>query len=87
MTALDRLIPAPALMEIDHVEIAATPARVWDAVRHLDLAGLGHSRLARRRRERHVLLGRLVRQLGGFRHSGTRLTPDADGEGFGRIVD
>jgi hypothetical protein len=38
MTALDRLIPTPAMVEIDHVEIAASPARVWEAVRHLDLA-------------------------------------------------
>jgi hypothetical protein len=39
MTALDRLIPAPAMVEIDHVDLAAAPSRVWEAVRHLDLAG------------------------------------------------
>jgi hypothetical protein len=39
MTALDRLIPTPAMVEIDQVEVAAPLAPVWDAVRHLDLAG------------------------------------------------
>src|SRR5262249_52642937 len=39
MTALDRLIPAPAMVEIDHVELAAQPAQVWERVRRIDLAG------------------------------------------------
>ncbi len=39
MTALDRLVPMPAMVEIDYANLAATPDRVWDAVRHLDLAG------------------------------------------------
>ena len=34
MTALERLIPLPRLIEIDHVDLAAPPARVWQAVRH-----------------------------------------------------
>jgi hypothetical protein len=38
MTALDRLIPAPAMVEIDHVVLAAQPAQVWERVRHADLA-------------------------------------------------
>ncbi len=38
MTALDRLIPAPAMVEIDHVVVAAQPAEVWKRVRHADLA-------------------------------------------------
>jgi hypothetical protein len=37
-SALDRLIAAPRLLEIDHADLAALPARVWEAVRHGDLA-------------------------------------------------
>jgi hypothetical protein len=36
--ALDRLIPAPAMVEVDHVVLAAESERVWQTVRHLDLA-------------------------------------------------
>ena len=36
MTLLDRLIPAPRLVEVQHADVAADPARVWDAVRHAD---------------------------------------------------
>jgi hypothetical protein len=35
---LDRLIPTPRLCELDQVEIAASPAEVWQATRHRDLA-------------------------------------------------
>ena len=38
MTALDRLIPRPALREIDCAELAVTAERAWRAVRELDLA-------------------------------------------------
>ncbi|HVY32249.1 MAG TPA: hypothetical protein VHB79_37185 [Polyangiaceae bacterium] len=40
MTAklLDALIPAPRLLEVDHVDVAAPPERVWSLVRHGDLA-------------------------------------------------
>jgi len=38
MTLLDRLIPAPRLLEVDHVDLAALPERVWPLVRHGDLA-------------------------------------------------
>ena len=38
MSALDRLIPAPALLEIDRVELAVDASRAWNAVRDLDLA-------------------------------------------------
>lgn len=34
---LDALIPAPRLVEVDHVELAAPPAQVWNLVRHGDL--------------------------------------------------
>lgn len=43
-SVLDRLIPAPAMRETDEVIVAADPTRVWQIVRHLDLAT---SRLAR----------------------------------------
>jgi hypothetical protein len=38
VTLLDRLIPAPHLLEVDHVDVAAAPERVWERVRHGDLA-------------------------------------------------
>jgi hypothetical protein len=38
MNALDRLLPTPRLLEADHVDLAAPPAQVWEAVRHEDLA-------------------------------------------------
>ena len=37
MSLLDLLIPAPRLVELDHVDLAAPPARVWERVRHGDL--------------------------------------------------
>jgi hypothetical protein len=44
MTSLDRLIPSPRIREIDVVDLAAPPDRVWEHVRHGDLA---RSRIAR----------------------------------------
>ena len=38
MTVLDRLLPAARLRELHHADVAAGPARAWDAVRHGDLA-------------------------------------------------
>jgi hypothetical protein len=38
MSALDRLIPAPRLLEVDHVDVAADPIRAWERVREGDLA-------------------------------------------------
>ena len=35
---LDQLIPTPRLIEVDYVDLAATPERVWQLVRHGDLA-------------------------------------------------
>ena len=34
---LDALIPAPRLVEVDHVDLAAPPEQVWKLVRHGDL--------------------------------------------------
>lgn len=38
MSVLDRLIPDPALVEIDRAELAVDSTRAWQAVRELDLA-------------------------------------------------
>ena len=38
MSVLDRLIPQPALVEIDRAELAVDAARAWQAIRTLDLA-------------------------------------------------
>lgn len=38
MAALDRLIPAPRLCQIDHVDVGAPQARAWAAARQLDFA-------------------------------------------------
>ncbi len=35
---LDHLISTPRLLEVDHVDLAASPERVWQVVRHGDLA-------------------------------------------------
>jgi len=38
MNALDGLIPEPQRLELDHVDVAASPDEAWRAVRHGDLA-------------------------------------------------
>lgn len=38
MTALDLLIPMPRLLEVDHIDLAASPEVVWRHVRHENLA-------------------------------------------------
>lgn len=38
MSVLDRLIPTPAMVEIDRAELAVDAGRAWKAVRDLDLA-------------------------------------------------
>lgn len=37
MSALDRVMPTPALVEVDDVDLAVSPSALWDAVRHGDL--------------------------------------------------
>ena len=44
MSALDQLVPAPRLVEVDCVDVAAAPAAAWERVRRGDLGG---SRLVR----------------------------------------
>jgi hypothetical protein len=36
MTALDRVVPSPRLMEIHHIDVAVPPEEAWRVVRHLD---------------------------------------------------
>jgi hypothetical protein len=38
MHALDGLIPEPQRLELDHVDVAASPEKAWQTVRHGDLA-------------------------------------------------
>lgn len=44
MSALDRVIPLPRLVEVDHVDVAVPPIEVWPLLRHGDL---GRSPLSR----------------------------------------
>lgn len=37
MSALDRIIPAPRLVETDEIDLAVLPAQAWDVIRHGDL--------------------------------------------------
>jgi hypothetical protein len=48
LSVLDQLTPAPRLLEVDHIELAAPPEQVWRLVRHGDLAGAGAPGDARR---------------------------------------
>jgi hypothetical protein len=38
MNSLDRLIPEPRLVEVDHVDVGVPADRAWQLVRHVDLA-------------------------------------------------
>lgn len=38
INALDRLLPMPRVVEVDHGEVAAPPEVVWQALRHGNLA-------------------------------------------------
>jgi len=40
MSALDRVLPTPRLLEVDEIDLALTPERAWELVRHLDLGSL-----------------------------------------------
>jgi hypothetical protein len=84
MTALDRLMPTPALAEIDHVDVAAPAARVWDAVRHLDLAG---SALVRALFALRTLPGRLHGERAALRLRLDDLVSSPDHPGFQILVD
>jgi hypothetical protein len=66
---LDRLIPAPRLLEVSHVDLAAPPERVWSVVRHGELA---RSKLTRALFELRALPERLTGS-----HASTSLSIDA----------
>jgi hypothetical protein len=83
-SALDRLIPAPAMAEADHVLLAAEPARVWQTVRHLDLAS---SPLVRALFAVRTLPNRLTGQLSELRVSLDDLVSSAAQPGFQILVD
>ena len=38
MSALDLVLPTPRKLELSAVELALTPERAWELVRHQDLA-------------------------------------------------
>jgi hypothetical protein len=57
VTALDRILSEPALVERHHVDVAAPAARVWRHARHLDLARIPWVRLLF---ALHTLPGRLA---------------------------
>ena len=84
MSALDRLIPAPRLREVDAVELVAEPRKVWEAVRHGDLAASG---LARALFALRTLPDRLAGKpvSGAIRLDDMRSTPERPG--FRILVD
>jgi hypothetical protein len=85
MTALDRVIATPRLLEIDRVDLAAPAEVVWARVRH---GALGQSRAARALFAVRTLVGRWV---GGETPAGEiridDLTSSPARPGFQRLVD
>ncbi len=78
MSGLDRLIPAPRLLEVDTVAVAADPETVWAAVRHGDLARSTVTRaLFALRTLPDRLAGKPVR--GTIRFDDMRSTPESPG--------
>jgi hypothetical protein len=81
---LDQLIPTPRLLEIDHIDLAAPPERVWQLVRHGNLARspLIHALFALR-----AVPGRLAgkREQGSLRIDDLRST--AERPGFQLLLD
>ena len=75
---LDQLIPTPRLVEIDHVDLAASPERVWQLVRHGNLA---RSPLIRALFELRAVPARLVgkREPSTLRIDDLRSTPERPG--------
>ncbi|MDB4939335.1 MAG: hypothetical protein JWP87_6307 [Labilithrix sp.] len=62
MTGLDRVIPTPALLEIDDIDLAIPPSRAWEVLRHGDL---GDSPLVRALFAVRTLPERLAHKAGG----------------------
>jgi hypothetical protein len=85
MTALDRVIATPRLVEIDRVDLAAPPNVVWARVRH---GALGRSRTARALFAIRTAVGRWVGDetpAGDVRIDD--LTSSPDRPGFQRLID
>jgi len=40
MSALDQVLPTPRLIEIDEIDLAVSPERAWELLRHADMARL-----------------------------------------------
>jgi hypothetical protein len=79
VTALDRLIPEPRLVEINRIDLAAPAERVWNRLRH---GALGQSRLTRALFAVRTLASRhdpAARQPGSVRLDDMRSSPDAPG--------
>jgi hypothetical protein len=79
MTALDRLVPEPRLVEINRIDLAAPAARVWNRLRH---GALGQSRLTRVLFAVRTLASRhdpAARQPGSVRLDDMRSSPDSPG--------
>lgn len=84
MTALARLLPEPALVEIDAVEVAAAPEVAWERVRHGDLGG---SALIRALFALRTLPGRLRGEAAGTRLRIDDLVSTPGQPGFGILAD
>jgi hypothetical protein len=85
MTALDRLIPEPRLVEINRLDLAAPAERVWDRLRH---GALGESRVTRTLFAVRTLGSRrdpAARPQGGVRLDEMRSSPESPG--FQILVD
>lgn len=74
---LDRFIFRPRLMEVDHVDVAAPPERVYETARHLDLASSAWIRALFALRTLPLSIDDLGRQRPGF-----RILADEPGRGF-----
>ena len=83
MTGLERLIPHPALVEIDRVEVAADVHRTWKAVRDLDLA---ESKLVRTLFGIRTLPDRLKGRMPGLRLRIDDLVSTPEQPGFQALV-
>ena len=85
MSALDRVVPTPALLEVDEIDLAVPLARAWEILRHGDLGGspLVHALFALR-----TLPDRLSkRQAGDLTLRIDDLKSSAEHPGFQVLVD
>jgi len=83
-STLERLIPVPRRREREHVDLTATPERVWNMVRHADLAS---TPLLRALVSSSVLPGALSGQRAGRRLCIDDFRPTAREPGFRLLGD